>query len=332
MQEFLAEMLQCPACGGELKWQIDRREADRIEAGEARCSGCGAVYPVREGIGIFLTPDLPRQDMWENVDSQLLQELREHPELERRLMGSALAELNPADQFLRGMVLDERGEFAAGRQAAETAWTGLYTPDYLKCWQRQQQYVAERLRQADGPVVDLASGRGYLVRVLAETLSRPIVATDFSPRILRHDRRWLEFFGLAGRVSLLAFDARRTPFKDGAVHDLTTNLGLPNIQDPGRLLAELKRAVSGTFLAISHFLPPDDAVNVAAARRFHIETHMFREPALAAFTAAGWQVEAANVCRGLARPTPRSEVFEGAGIDALPEAETTTEWCTLVAR
>lgn len=182
------------------------------------------------------------------------------------------------------------------------------------------------------PVVDLASGRGYLVEVLARELDRPIVATDFSPRVLRRDRLWLEFLGLYDQVSLMAFDARRTPFKDGAVAALTTNLGLPNIEKPGSLLSELRRIVSGTFLAASHFYPEDSVANAAAIRRYGLSDLIYRGPTLEQFQAAGWRVEVANNCRSRALPTPVSELIEAAGIDALPVAETTLEWCTLVAR
>ena len=75
-----------------------------------------------------------------------------------------------------------------------------------------------------------------MVEKLVRELKRPVVATDFSPRVLRSDRERLKSFGLYEHVSLLAFDARRTPFKDGAVETLTTNLGLPNIEEPGNLL------------------------------------------------------------------------------------------------
>ena len=37
-------------------------------------------YPVREGIGLFLLPDLPRNDLWEQAESQLSRYLREHTE------------------------------------------------------------------------------------------------------------------------------------------------------------------------------------------------------------------------------------------------------------
>lgn len=82
MQKFLTEMLQCPACQGALKWNITDQEGDQIEAGEARCKACGASYPIRQGIGVFLTGDLARNDLWEQVEGQLSQYLQAQPELE----------------------------------------------------------------------------------------------------------------------------------------------------------------------------------------------------------------------------------------------------------
>ena len=158
------------------------------------------------------------------------------------------------------------------------------------------------------------------------------MATDYSPRVLRQDRRRLESFGLYDGISLLAFDARRTPFKDGVVGTLTTNVGLPNVEAPGNLLQELRRAVGGEFLAISHFYPPEDEVNAAALREAGLSLLIFRDEAVESFSAAGWEVEVANECRGKAEPTPRNEVLGGAQIDAFPVRETALEWCVLVAR
>jgi len=42
-------------------------------------------------------------------------------------------------------------------------------------------------------------------------------------------------------------------------------------------------------------------------------------------------VEVAAECTSEVRPTPTSVVLEGAGIDALPVAEISLEWCVLVA-
>ena len=332
MHTYLFEVLECPSCHSELAWTVTERGEDRVETAEARCKACATTYPVREGIGLFLTPDLPRDDLWEQVDSQLIQYLREQPDVERKLMDVPLETLAPADQFFRALVLEERGEYAEAKAAEDVASVGLYTSEVLVCQESQVNYVLEHLSASDGPIVDLASGRGYLVEEMARRLQRPIVATDFSPRVLRRDRRWLEFLGLYDQVSLLAFDARRTPFKDGVVETLTTNLGLPNIEEPGNLLQELRRIVAGTFLAVSHFYPQDDEANAAAIRRAGLGELLFQRTALECFAAAGWQVEAANVCTGRAHPTPTGVVLEGVGIDAFPVAETVLEWCVLVAR
>jgi len=332
MHEFLLEWLACPACHGTLTWNVVERRKGRIEEAEARCRACGALYPVREGIGLFLTPDLPRNDLWEQMDSRLVQYLREHPHVERQLMGVPLEALAPADQFFRALVLEERGDYALARAAADAAYPHLYTSEYRACHESQFAHTLARLSASDGPIVDLASGRGGLVERLAREAGRPVVASDFSPRVLRRDRRWLEFLGLYEPVSLLAFDARRTPFKDGVVETMTTNLGLPNIKQPGPLLRELRRAAGGTFLAISHFYPEDDEANAAAIRQAGLSALLFRRAALEHFVAAGWQVEVANLCTGSAYPTPASAVLEGAGIDGLPVAETVLEWCVLVAQ
>jgi len=332
MLDFLIQILQCPACHGKLSWQVSVGRGDSIEEAEARCTACGATYPVREGVAVFLTPDIRRKDLWEEVDSQLTQYLCQHPEVERQLMDVPLDTLAPADQFYRALVLEERSDYAQAQAAVDAAQSRLYTPEYLACHERQINYVVECLAASDGPILDLASGRCQLVEVLARQLPRPIVATDFSPRVLRRDRRWLEFLGLYERITLLAFDARRTPFKDGVVERLTTNLGLPNIEQPGTLLRELRRIVGGAFLAISQFYPEDDETNAKALREAGLSALLFRRSTLEHFAAAGWEVKLANVCSGEARPVPTGVVLEGAVIDAFPVAETSLEWCVLVAR
>jgi uncharacterized protein YbaR (Trm112 family) len=332
MHAFVVELLRCPHCGGALEWGIARQVGERIEEAEARCRACSASYPVREGIALFLTPDLPRDDLWEQAGSGISRLLREQPEVERRLMQVPMETLGPADLMFRAMVHEDCDEFIAAKAAATLARMGLYTGEYRACYESQRTFLLDRLRAGSGPIVDLASGRGDLVELFARQLERPILATDFSPHILRRDRRWLEYWGLYERVSLLAFDARRTPFKDGAVATMTTNLGLPNVDEPERLLGELRRVVGGELLAINYFYPEADAANAEAIRAAGHGAMLFRREAEAAFRAAGWQMELANRCAGRALPTPRGVVTEGAGIDGLPVAQTTLEWATLVAR
>ncbi|MEM8533569.1 MAG: hypothetical protein AAGF95_22195 [Chloroflexota bacterium] len=75
MHTYLIEMLECPACHNGLHWHIIDQNEHRIEAADAHCNACSATYSVSDGIGLFLTPDLPRDDLWEHVDSKLTQHL-----------------------------------------------------------------------------------------------------------------------------------------------------------------------------------------------------------------------------------------------------------------
>jgi uncharacterized protein YbaR (Trm112 family) len=328
MHDYLINWLQCPACRGELRWDVTARRDGRIETAEATCIAFSHSYPVQDGIAVFLTSELDREDLWQEVESGLQKHLRQHPEVEAQLTQGPLEELGPADQFFRALVLEERGQYRAAKAAEEMAKAGLYTAESNQCWERQVTYVLETLASTSEPVVDLASGRGYLVDRLAAATQAPIVASDFSPQVLRRNRRWLEDAGLYQQVSLLAFDARQTPFKDGAVPNLTTNLGLPNIRQPGSLLAELRRITAGRFLAISQFYPEQDG-NAQLIREAGLDDLLYRRRAVALIQEAGFQVEVTNSCRALARPTPDGEILAGARIDGLPQVPAELEWCVL---
>ena len=331
MHSYLVEMLECPACHGSLSWDVSHQEGDRIAEAVARCRNCEAEYPIREGIGVFLTRDLPRNDLWEEGERFVSQMLSEHPEIEAQLMGVPLSELGPADRFICGMVHEEREQWDQAQLAFDSARIDLYTDEYNVCQQSQITYLLEEVADGKGPILDLASGRCTLVKELIEGTDRPIVATDFSLRILRRNRARLIHHNLYNRVSLLAFDARRTPFRDRSIDTMTTFVGLPNIEQPGSLLKELRRVVSGRFLAISQFYPATDAANVTALREYGLEDSMLLEPTLNSFEKADWSIDIRNPRRGLARPTPRSVLIPDQGIDGFPIAETTLEWCVLEA-
>ncbi len=331
MLAYLIEDLVCPACRGLLKWQIHERDGERIHHALATCMECQADYPLRDGIAIFLLPDLPRKDLWDQVESGLAQFLRANPEKEKQLMDSPLENLNPADKFFRAMRLEEHGEFERARSLYLVANAGLYTPEYQICHESQVYFLLDHLASSTAPLVDLASGRGELVEALLRSLDQPVAATDFSLRVLRRDRRWFAHFGLDERLSLLAFDARCTPFRDRSLACLTTNLGLPNVEQPGALLGELRRVISGELLAISYFIDPEDAENLAFIQENKLSPLFSRAEMQRHLLSAGWQFQFANPCHAPAQPTPTSRILEGAGIDAIPTAPTTLQWSVVRA-
>ncbi|HSB89556.1 MAG TPA: Trm112 family protein [Anaerolineales bacterium] len=331
MHKSLLDFLVCPVCRGPLGWAIEREEDDRIQTAEAECPGCGAAYSVNDGIGIFLTPDLQREDLWKEAESGLGHYLKGHPEIEYRLLSTPLEHLNPADQFFRAMALEAKGDFLRAREAERVAVQGSYTASYRDCWERQVEFLLDRLDATAGPIFDLASGRCALVLRMLARLDRPIVATDFSLPVMRRNRAMLRGTGQGDHVSLLVFDARRTPFSANSIEILTTNLGLPNIKDPGELCREIRRVLSGTFLAISHFYPPADG-NADAIREAGLADHLYSESAERLLKRADLRVQTHNSCQGSASPTPVGQVLEGAQIDSLPVADTQLQWSVLEVR
>ena len=81
MQKYLVEILECPKCHGKLGWNITEQSRYRIEVAEAYCQDCSSTYPVQDGIGVFLTTDLKRNDLWEQVDNGIEQYLKQNPVL-----------------------------------------------------------------------------------------------------------------------------------------------------------------------------------------------------------------------------------------------------------
>jgi uncharacterized protein YbaR (Trm112 family) len=328
MQEYLRELLCCPACHGKLAWSIEEMKAGHIEEGTSTCDDCGEAYPIREGIGVFLTAEHAREDLWQEVESNLMRYVRKDPQLYSALMSPPIESLNPADQFFRAMVLEEQGDFAVSEKAEALALQGMYTPAYSDCWADQVDFLVRTIRDTKTPVVDIASGRGYLVQVLAKSIDAPIVASDFSLQVMRRNRRWFEYWHLYHRVSLLVFDARQMPFTARSIGTMTTNLGLPNIREGGKLFGELRRVVSGRFLGISHFFSEDDP-NAMAIKKAGLADMLYEKRLVSGLSSAGFAVEFLSRARNRAEPTPIGEIIEGAQVDGLPVAEADLDWCVI---
>lgn len=88
-------------------------------------------------------------------------------------MDVPLETLAAADQFYGALLLDERGKYAEARVVAEQARTKIYTPESLSCSDTQVVKAIDLFASSAGPIVDLASGMGYLVEEMAKNSFNP---------------------------------------------------------------------------------------------------------------------------------------------------------------
>jgi demethylmenaquinone methyltransferase/2-methoxy-6-polyprenyl-1,4-benzoquinol methylase len=92
-------------------------------------------------------------------------------------------------------------------------------------------------------VLDLAAGTGTSALSFTATAA-DCVACDFSLGMLRAGqsrRAGRTPRSAEGRLALVAGDALRLPFRDGAFDAVTISFGLRNVADTGRALAEMRR-------------------------------------------------------------------------------------------
>lgn len=219
-------------------------------------------------------------------------------------------------------MLEERIGFDAARQAFEHADAKLYAPEVRAARDLALARVVEIVEAGDGPVLDVATGRGALVERLAQG-ARAVTASDSSPTVLELLRR-----RLGDGVQYVVADARSLSFPDASVATIVSHLCLANIADGDAALRELRRVARE--LAATHFiLPREDTENQSAARELGLGTLLDRERALTALAAAGWRVEIEAEREVDAAPTPASELIPGVRIDALPVTETRATWCVL---
>jgi hypothetical protein len=115
------------------------------------------------------------------------------------------------------------------------------------------------------------------------------------------------------------------------VKTATTLVGFNNIMEPGDMLKEWRRIVSGSLLSISQFYPDDDLVNGKLLKEYGLDIMSHRESTVEAFLRAGWTVNIANSMSGKASPTPKG--LDGQYvIDGMPITDTVLEWCTIIAK
>jgi SAM-dependent methyltransferase len=161
-----------------------------------------------------------------------------------------------------------------------------------------------------------------LLERLRRMVRGTLVATDISPRVLRRARRL--------GIEAVACDVRRLPFTDGSVDCATTFLGLNNVERPGELLAELRRAAR-RLLAV-HLVYETGTANDRLLEELGLAGLAYREPFLEALAAAGWKAEVVSSCAAVLHPTPAGVLLEGAVIDRLPVEPVEATWMLVDAR
>lgn len=330
MHKIYIDMLICPLCHSQLNWHINDEDSDRIINGNATCSSCQSVYEIRDEIAVFLNNDLSRNDLWEQSESELEKYLNKNSEICDKLMNTPEDKMNGADYWYKATYFELKNDFETSSRMFKNAFKKIYTQDYIDGCESQIDFILNNI-ESNKPIIDIASGKGYLVEKLLKETKNYVVATDFSPTILSRNKEYYKNKGLYNRLSLIAFDARKTPFKDNSIETLTSNFGLQNIEQSGEVIKEMKRITKGIFMPIMFFIDKKDNIHIDLFNKYGNAAFVTKENAVETFKRAGWNVDIANSFLANIKPTPEGEILKGARIDGFPIVGTKIEFCVIKA-
>jgi ubiquinone/menaquinone biosynthesis C-methylase UbiE len=124
--------------------------------------------------------------------------------------------------------------------------------------EKAEQEFEDLLRNLSGTVLDIATGRGILLRYLIALDNIDLVASDVDPNILLYDRR--KFLNQLDRVVYtVATDAKHLAIQDNSIDFAVTFAGLNNIPSPLLAYKEIYRVLkkSSKLFAFNMFVDLD---------------------------------------------------------------------------
>jgi ubiquinone/menaquinone biosynthesis C-methylase UbiE/uncharacterized protein YbaR (Trm112 family) len=321
VHKMLVPLLACPVCHGELRQRIVREDTSHIIEGEFTCVKCGRKYPVIDQIGVFIESGAAVDDLWKKQEDFAVRFRREHPFRYFLLTRTFFGNVKPQNYFLKGLLLEDEG-------ILERAMKRVYTRDYLVGYELTKE--ALRKVEAENPsvILEVACGRGGFFKQFLRSRrgSGVYVASDFSLSVLRSDLRWLQANGLDGQVTLLAFDAKAMPFRDGSVPAVVSNVGFINIQNGEQAVGEAFRVLVSRGVLVANFMfTTEQTANYLKAKELGFDQFYIRKSTEEVFRRVGFVFDLREVYRGHVRPTP-------SGIDGLPVVPDVYAFCVLKAK
>lgn len=273
MFKSILPLLACPTCRNESLTFDGYSQDDRLVDGSLTCVGCGRVYPVENEIA----------------------DLSEHAE--------------EAGEWEWEVDIENLDTFAA----FDTAYTQTMPATVLRNYPPLINRIMRVANQSEGPILDVATGRGVLLREMALLLAtnQPVIGVDIDMKVLRGLQRFLRRKGLYDEVSLISMDAKRLALHSNAIGAVTSWFGFNNVPDVASAIREAQRVLApGGRLAaaILNVDPTSTTYHVAAEAGF--SDLLTDENTRINLTAAALQIEKLE--------TYAAGIWPGNPYDALP--------------
>ncbi|MCK4258580.1 MAG: class I SAM-dependent methyltransferase [Halanaerobiales bacterium] len=332
MKENLIDLLECPLCHNKLSWKIERINAQDIISGLARCTKCLCEYPIYDSIALFLEPKLQNMKIWKRKEEYIKRHYDKNLEKMQKLLNTPINELSASDLLIRANLMRNCGKYDEVTKLIQFSISKSMLNDCFETIDILIKKCINSIKDYDGVILDIASGKGYLAFKLLNEFSGQLVMSDINPAVLKQNFDMMNELDMNKDVSFVAFDVKKSPFKDHSFSMMTTLLGLQNIFYSQNVLKELKRICCGKFYSISSFCKEEDTVNVQELVRRGLESMWLRLNYEKLFELSGWKLECLSSQFVNAPVVETDNILKSvSAITKFPLKSTIFEYCLTVA-
>lgn len=271
MRKDLMNIIVCPACKAELNWSVSLESNDTIIQAQANCTQCRRTYPVENEIADFLVGGPDDIDPWQK-DESILSGIKD--EIKEALLSANLNKLNSVDLYYLGELYREAGKYKIADKLKKLENSKKYPPAYINAMQLQFNAIKPD-REYNGFLLDIATGRGTLYKLLRKYYPNHIICSDVSKRILTELKTNLSELGLCDNVSFVAMNAERMPLRNNSIALITSYLGIGHIRNSHAFACEISRIMQGEFRSIEILYPEKKGVNGDYIKKHRMECNLY---------------------------------------------------------
>ena len=278
------------------------KNSNKIIAGYAKCVECGETYPINNGIAVFLPNKWQNIKIWERSERVAVQK-KGTGEKKNILVGENIDK--PSEILKRIRIRNSQGEMR-NEDLYKRYMEVIGMPDTLSKLCYLAQKCANEIDDMDY-VLDFASGKCLLAEVLNEISNCRTIVSDINPIIVMQAQQEFKRSDNYDKLSFMAFDMKKSPFRNKSIHTVTTLLGLQNIIPSKGIVDEIDR-ISDVFFTISAYLTEKLPENMTVLNKFHIADVWIEHNFAKETDRLGWKCERICSFMDLAKGISREEI------------------------
>lgn len=276
MNPELIKKMCCPACKGELRWNIKNQNENKIIEAEVKCINCKNYYSVKDEIGNFIIADNEgfleednfknQRNILKNIDKSII----------NKLIDMKKENLNASDISYLADIYREQNKMRSVLKLKILERSRKYNSSYNNSVKEQFDFLINHFDENNKIILDIATGRGTLLKYMLQYTNNNFVGSDISIIALNDLKKELISLKYYNRVSLIGFNSKKIPFLDKQFDIAMSFYAIGHVHNIRAFVQEIMRVCKCKFISIENLYENDNSVNSKYMICHNLEDH-FKE-------------------------------------------------------